>query len=101
MTVQSLDKENFKDMKDIAIIKFTAPWCAPCKQLAPIYEEVSNEIKSNFFEVDIDKEQDIAKEFGVMSVPTIIILKQNSEVLRITGTMPKEQLKNKILSKIQ
>ena len=101
MAVQTLNKNNFKEKtKNIAIIKFEASWCTPCKILAPIYEDISNEIKSPFFKIDVDQEQELAQQFSIMSVPAIIILKQGQEILRINGVMPKETLKNKILSKI-
>ncbi len=101
MTVENLTEKDFdKKIKDIAIIKLTASWCAPCKYLAPIYKELSNEIKLPFYEVDVDSEPKLAQRFQVMSVPTTIILKNGKEILRINGALPKEEFKKRLLSKL-
>ncbi len=102
MAVQQLRQQEFeKNTKDIIIIKFTGDWCYPCKVLAPIYKELSEEINKDFYEVDIDKEPKLVQRFNIMSVPTIIIFKNGKEVFRINGFMPKHQLKEKILSEIK
>lgn len=104
MSIRNLTKENIEKIKrqeQPIIIDFHASWCAPCKQLSPIFKELSNEITIDFYEIDIDKEQELAQHFNIMSVPTIIILKKGQEMLRINGVQSKDILKNKILPEIQ
>lgn len=100
MAIQQLTKDNFEEkVKNTAIIKFWASWCAPCKTLAPIYKTISEETKLDFFEVDVDEESKLAQRFDILSIPTIIVLENKKEVLRINGALPKEELKKRILSK--
>tara|TARA_R110000868_G_scaffold366280_1_gene629201 strand:- start:308 stop:553 length:246 start_codon:yes stop_codon:yes gene_type:complete len=74
------------------ILRFTAEWCRPCKSLAAILEEVKGD---NVIEViDIDKYSDIAVEFGIRSVPTLVMLDENIEVKRMTGLKTKNDLEN-------
>lgn len=74
------------------ILRFTAEWCRPCKSLAAILEEVKGD---NVIEViDIDKYSDIAVEFGIRSVPTLVMMNENIEVKRMTGLKTKNDLEN-------
>jgi len=73
-----------------AVVDFYATWCGPCKMFGPIFEEVSKTNNINFIKVDVDKNSDIAREYGVMSIPTIILFKEGKEVKRFTGFMSKE-----------
>lgn len=103
--IEHLNNKNFSDkienLNKISLIKFTALWCAPCKALAPIFEEVSKEIKeANFFEVEVDKEQELSTKFDIMSVPTIVFIKNNKEILRLNGLQRKQYLKETILSNL-
>ena len=74
-----------------AVVDFYANWCGPCKMFAPIFEEVSNEIDMNFIKLDTDEHSDIARGYGVMSIPTIILFENGNEVKRHTGFMSKEE----------
>jgi len=96
-----LDKENFDDEinKDVPIIvDFWAEWCAPCKILGPIFEELSQEYegKLRFAKLDTEESQEVAGKFGIMGIPTMIMLNKGQEIGRIVGALPKEQLKQKI-----
>lgn len=72
------------------IIRFTASWCQPCKQLANMLNEID---KSTFIEVvDIDENPDVAGDFGIRSVPTLVMLDGNTEIKRTTGVKNKQQL---------
>ena len=79
------------------VIDFYADWCAPCQTMKPMFEKASREFrKVNFFQVNVDQSQRIASEFGVRSLPTIILVKNGEEVDRITGITYEEKLKEKI-----
>lgn len=77
-------------IKDKAVVDFSASWCGPCKMFGPIFEEVSNDNDFNFVKLDVDKASDVAREYGVMSIPTIILFENGKEVKRFTGFMSKD-----------
>ena len=83
--------------KGIVVVDFFATWCGPCKLLAPVYEELGNEIQDNakFLKVEIDQNMDLAKQFMVSTVPTIMIFKDGKPVETMVGFMPKETIKTK------
>ncbi len=82
----------------LMVIDFSATWCGPCKKLTPIYEEIAHEMaaKAFFASCDIDDAQDLAMQYGIMSVPTIAIFKNGKPVEMIVGLQPKERLIEKI-----
>ena len=80
MTVHKLVKSNFKEATingKPSIIDFHATsWCAPCRVLEPVFKQISDEIeKAQFYEVDVDKEPELAKQFSILSVPSILVLR--------------------------
>lgn len=77
-------------IKDKAVVDFSAGWCGPCKMFGPVFEEVSNSYDFNFVKLDVDKASDVAREYGVMSIPTIILFENGKEVKRFTGFMSKD-----------
>ena len=79
-------------IKDKTVVDFYATWCGPCKTFGPIFEEVSNENDINFVKLDVDKNSDIARRYGVMTIPTIILFENREEVRRHIGFMNKEEL---------
>ena len=89
-----LEKENFNELiTDKAIVDFYAKWCGPCKMLSPVFESVSEEIKdTKFIKVDVDKFEELCRNYKVMSVPTLILFENGKEVKRKIGFIPKEQL---------
>lgn len=78
----------------LELIDFYADWCGPCKIMKPIFGEVEKDFegKVEFKQVDVEKETELAQKFGVMSIPTFVILKDGEEADRKMGAMPKEVL---------
>ena len=97
--VTVLDSGNFDSFveKGDVVIDFWAAWCGPCKVLDPIVEELSGEMKDvKFGSVDVDKQQELAQRFQVMSIPTLLYFKDKEQVNRTTGAMPKDELEKVI-----
>ena len=79
------------------ILYFTAEWCGPCKQTKPIVEELNREqVRDKFFIIDVDSEIEMAQKFSIMSVPTFVVMRDNSEVHRVTGAQTRQQLEELI-----
>lgn len=103
MSVLHLNSENFEaeTAKGIVLVDFWAEWCGPCRMLGPIFEELSGEIEqAKFAKVDITENEELAQKFGVMSIPTIILLKDGKEEDRMMGVVPKEALRKWVESKL-
>jgi thioredoxin 1 len=82
----------------IKVIKFSASWCGPCKALAPVMDEVKKENPGISFEdVDVDTQAEQTVKFGINAVPTVVVLKNDSEVHRFSGAKPKNVI-NSILN---
>lgn len=96
--IRKIDMEEFNDLvidgKKTVLVDFFASWCGPCKMLAPILEEVNNENDTDAIicKADVDENFDLAKSYGVMSVPTIILFKDGVEAKRAIGLKNKEFL---------
>ncbi len=86
------------DAEQPVVVDFSAAWCGPCRQLAPIIDELADEYsgKVKVGKVDIDDAQETAGKYGIMSVPTVLIFKSGQPVDQITGLFPKSQYKQKI-----
>lgn len=87
--------ENFNDVinDDIVLVDFFASWCGPCRMLSPVLEEISEDRDSiKIVKVDVDECNSLAKTYGVMSIPTLLLFKNGNLIRKTTGFMPKEQL---------
>lgn len=91
-----LSSENFDETvsSGVAVVDFWATWCSPCKMLAPIIEELSNDYdgKVTVGKVDVDDYPNIAQKFGVFSIPTVFIFKDGEIKERLVGFRAKSQL---------
>ena len=91
-----ITNENFKEYRNgdlPLVVDLWAPWCGPCKMLAPVLEEVSNELTNiEFYKINVDENQEAAGEFGVMSIPTLLVMKNGEVLEEKTGYQPKEAL---------
>ena len=96
MSVKILNKDNFnKEIENgIILIDFFAKWCGPCKMISPILEELSNEIMDvSFCKVDVDESSDLAANFGVLSIPTLLLFKEGILSSKKVGFQSKDELK--------
>ena len=96
-TDANFDQEVLKSSQPV-LVDFWAPWCGPCKMIAPIVEEISKEYegKLKVGKLNTDDNQGIAARYGVMSIPTVMIFKGGQMVARIVGAQPKQALTGKI-----
>lgn len=98
MEIITLKKENFEDevMKSQipVLIDFWAGWCGPCKMLSPIVDEVAKELNETVkvAKVNIDEEQDLAKSFGIMSIPTLVLIKNGKVQKTSVGVVSKTEI---------
>lgn len=81
-----------------ALVDFYADWCGPCRAIAPIVEEIAHELAGRLkvAKLDVDQNQELALQYGVQSIPTLILFKNGKEVERLIGYMSKSKLLSKI-----
>jgi len=80
------------------LVDFWAPWCGPCRMVAPVVDELATEYdgKVDFVKVNVDDNPKIASQYGVMSIPTRIVFKEGAPVTNIVGFRPKPELKKSL-----
>ncbi len=86
---------------DTAVVDFWAEWCTPCLMMAPVFEEIAGkkEMKNiKFIKVNVDDYPELAEKFGVMSIPTTVVLKKGKEAGRVIGAQSAEALEEKLKS---
>lgn len=96
MAIKHVTDQNFTDetSKGLVLADFWAPWCGPCKMIAPVLEEIDGEMeeKVQIVKLDVDENQETAGKFGVMSIPTLLLFKDGEVVDQVIGFQPKEAL---------
>lgn len=93
ITVDNFEQEVLNS--DVPVmIDFWATWCMPCKMLAPVIEELAEEANGAYKvgKIDVDKSPSLAAQFGVMSIPTVIVFKNGKAAEKSVGVVPKSQL---------
>jgi thioredoxin 1 len=102
MATVDLTAENFTSViegNDIVFVDFWAPWCGPCKNFAPIYEQVSEDKDAEgvvFAKVNTEEEQDLAAQFQIRSIPTLMIFREQIIIYSQPGMVPAEGLKDMV-----
>ncbi|MBI2452443.1 thioredoxin [Candidatus Pacearchaeota archaeon] len=95
-----LTSKNFNSFikEGLVVVDFWAEWCGPCKIMEPVYEEVAKELKGEvkFGKVNVDKNTELAQNFFIMSIPTVIFFKKGKHADRVIGVMSREELIKKI-----
>ena len=97
MSVQTITKENFEaevlQSDKSVLVDFWAPWCGPCRMVSPIVDQIAEE-RSDIAvgKVNVDEQPELAAQFGVMSIPTLLVFKGGQAVNKAVGARPKEEL---------
>ena len=98
----AIDDSNFEQFvlqaKTPVLLDFWAAWCAPCLMVAPVVEELAEEYEGrvSFGKVDVDQNPKIASQYGIMSIPTLILFKDGKPISNIVGFRPKAELKQSL-----
>ena len=93
LSTENFEKEVLKSEKPV-LVDFYADWCGPCNAMAPVIEELAKELegKVKVGKINVDENPDIAVEYNVMSIPTLIVFKNGKEEKRLVGLRNKEEL---------
>lgn len=97
MAVLHVTKDNFQqevlESSKPVLLDFWAAWCAPCRMLSPILDEIAEETEEfKICKINVDEEGELAMQFRVMSIPTLVVMKNGEEVTRSLGVMPKDDV---------
>ena len=98
MEILHLTKETFAENvlneKGLAVVDFWADWCGPCKMFSPIFEKAANDCTKDakFFKINIDEAAEIADEYKVLSIPTVVLFKDGKEINRSVGVVSKDKI---------
>lgn len=97
MSVIHINKENFEELvmksSKPVLLDFWATWCGPCRMVAPILEEIAGEREDVVIgKIDVDKEMELAMQFKIVSIPTLILMDKGQQVAKTVGYCPKEEI---------
>ena len=96
MSAIKINKMNFEEVKASekpVLLDFYADWCGPCKMVSPVIDQIADENPDIVVgKINVDSENELASEFGVFSIPTLVVMKNGEVVNKVTGARPKAQI---------